>query len=166
MLENIWYNHFYLKWTEFTIWTEFCSNCVFPGFPVVNWNKFTISCEFGQLQVKWWYHLFSGIKMEECMGSELSGIFWVKLFAKNIVLGSWESILSIRRLGTPFNLHKAHRGDLFCKAYSLQVYSREFLYMHFQEFHSMKLAFSQIKELVLLITKQLIINVIISQSDW
>ena len=80
------------------------------------------------------------------------------------ILGTHFIHMKVRN--TFFNLHKTHRGDLFCKAYSLQVYSREFLYMHFQEFHSMKLAFSQIKELVLLITKQLIINVIISQSDW
>ena len=32
--------------------------------------------------------MFSSIKMEEYMESELSGIFWVKLVAKNIVLGS------------------------------------------------------------------------------
>ena len=32
--------------------------------------------------------MFSSIKMEEYMESEHSGIFWVKLVAKNIVLGS------------------------------------------------------------------------------
>ena len=59
-----------------------------PRGPKLNWNKFTVSCEFGTLQVKWWYHMFSSIKMEEYMESELSGIFWVKLVRKNIVLGS------------------------------------------------------------------------------
>ena len=32
--------------------------------------------------------MFSGMKMEEYMESEHSGVFWVKLVAKNIVLGS------------------------------------------------------------------------------
>ena len=76
---------FYLKWTEFT--RNFVS-IVGPRGPELNWNKFTISCEFDPLQVKWWYHMFSSIKMEEYMEPELSGIFWVKMVAKNIVLGS------------------------------------------------------------------------------
>ena len=50
--------------------------------------KCVVSCEFGQLHVKWWYHMFSNIKMEEYMEPELSGIFWVKMVAKNILLGS------------------------------------------------------------------------------
>ena len=50
--------------------------------------KFTISCEFSPLRVKWWYHMFSSIKMEEYMESELSGIFQLKLVTKNIVRGS------------------------------------------------------------------------------
>ena len=49
-------------------------------------RKFKISCEFVPLQVKWWYHMFSTVKMEEYMESELSGIFRVKLVAKSIVL--------------------------------------------------------------------------------
>ena len=76
---------FYLKWTEFT--RNFVS-IVGPRGPELNWNKFTISCEFDPLQVKWWYHMFSSIKMEEYMEPELSGIFWIKMVAKNIVLGS------------------------------------------------------------------------------
>ena len=59
-----------------------------PRGPELNWNKFTISCEFDPRQVKWWYHMFSSIKMEEYMEPELSGLFWVKRVAKNIVLGS------------------------------------------------------------------------------
>ena len=59
-----------------------------PQGPELNWNKFRFSYEFGPLQVKWWYHMFSSIKMEEYMESEPSDIFWVKLVAKNIVLAS------------------------------------------------------------------------------
>ena len=78
---------FYLEWTEFTRNCEFFP-FVGPLGPELNWNKFTISCEFGTLQVKWWHHMFSSTKMEEYMESEFSGIFWVKLIAKDIVLGS------------------------------------------------------------------------------
>ena len=77
---------FYLKWTEFRRNLEFFSSYG-PWRPELNWNKFTISDEFGPLQVKWWYHMFSSIKIEEYMESEPSAIFWVKLVAKNIVLG-------------------------------------------------------------------------------
>ena len=48
------------------------------------WTKITISCEFRALRVKLW---FSRMKMEEYMESELSSIFGVKLFPKNIVFG-------------------------------------------------------------------------------
>ena len=78
---------FYLKWTEFTRNCEFCSNCESPGTRI-KLEKFTTSCEFDPLQVKWWHHVFSSIKMEEYMEPELSGFFWVKMVAKNIVLGS------------------------------------------------------------------------------
>ena len=52
-----------------------------------NWKKITISCEFGTLQVKLWYHMFSSMKLDKYMESGPSGIFQVKLVAKNIVLG-------------------------------------------------------------------------------
>ena len=66
---------------------EFCSNLVWsPRDPYLEWNS-QISCEFGPLRVKWWY-MFSSIKMEEYMESELSGIFQVKLVTKTIVRGS------------------------------------------------------------------------------
>ena len=78
---------FYLKWTEFTRNCEFYSNFGSPGTQL-NWNKFTVSCEFDPLQVKWWCHMFSSIKMEEYLELELSGICWLKMVAKNIVLGS------------------------------------------------------------------------------
>ena len=58
---------FYLKCIEFTRNCEFCSNCGSPGIK--------------------WYHMFSSIKIEECMEPELSGIFRDKM-VKNIVLGS------------------------------------------------------------------------------
>ena len=65
---------FYLKWTEFT------RNCEFFPFmgsqrSEINRNKFTISYEYGTLQVKLGYHMFSSIKKEEYMKSELSDIF-------------------------------------------------------------------------------------------
>ena len=58
-----------------------------PRGPKLNWNKFPTSCEIGPIQVKWWYQMFSSIKMEECMKSKLPGFFWAKLVAKNIVFG-------------------------------------------------------------------------------
>ena len=30
--------------------------------PELSWNKFTTSCKFSSLQVKWWCHMFSSIK--------------------------------------------------------------------------------------------------------
>ena len=87
MLENISYHHFTWSGPNSQEIVSFFS-FVGPRGPKLNWNKFTISCEFGTLQVKWWYHMFFSIKMEEYIESELSGIFWVKLIAKNIVLGS------------------------------------------------------------------------------
>ena len=52
-------------------------------------TNITISSEFSSLHVKLWYHMFSSMKMEKNMESELSTFFfWVKLDAKNIVLGS------------------------------------------------------------------------------
>ena len=78
---------FYLKWTKFTRNCEFGS-IVGPWGPKSKWNKFKISCEFDPLQVKWRYHMFSTLKTEEYMEHGLSGIFWVKMAAQNIVLGS------------------------------------------------------------------------------
>ena len=51
-------------------------------------TKITISCEFSPLQVQLWYHTLSCIKTEEHMESELCSIFWIKLVAKNMLLGS------------------------------------------------------------------------------
>ena len=54
---------FYLKWTKFTrsckLWVHREQNQIGTN------SQFTISCEFGLYQVKWWYHMFSSIKMEE-----------------------------------------------------------------------------------------------------
>ena len=87
MFENIWHHHF--------TWSGLNSQKIVDFVPIVgphglklNWNKFIISCKYDPLQVKWWYHMFSSIKMEEYMESELFGFFWVKMVAKNIVLGS------------------------------------------------------------------------------
>ena len=53
-----------------------------------SWTMITISGEFSQFQVKLWYHMhdhmFSSMKTEGYMESELSSTFWVKLVAKNI----------------------------------------------------------------------------------
>ena len=90
--------------------------------------KFTISCEFGPLRVKWWYHMFSRIKMEEYMESELSGIFPVKLVTKNIVRGSPGTQFTHMRVKTDikyfllikfitfknFWLHKIYNFNVFC----------------------------------------------------
>ena len=78
---------FYLKRTELTRNCTFCTNCGSQGTRI-KLEQFTISCEFDPLEIKWWYHMFSSIKMEEYMEPELSGIFWVKIIAKNVVLGS------------------------------------------------------------------------------
>ena len=86
-IPSIWHHHF--------TWNRPNSQQIMNFVPIVgpqglelNWNKFTISCEFDPLQVKRWYHMFFSIKMKEYMEPELSGIFWVKMVAKNIVLGS------------------------------------------------------------------------------
>ena len=55
-----------------------------PWGPELNWNKFTISCEFGPLQEKWWCHTFSSIKIEEYMEPQHSAIFWAKMVVKYI----------------------------------------------------------------------------------
>ena len=61
-------------------------------------TKFTISCEFGPLRVKWWYHMFSSRKLEEYIEFGLSGIFRVKLVTKKLVHGCPGPILCIRGL--------------------------------------------------------------------
>ena len=78
---------FYLKWTEVT------RDCKFLKFSLSPWGltigtKITIPSEFCPFQVKWWYHMFSSVKKEEYIESELSGLFQVKVAAKNIVFGS------------------------------------------------------------------------------
>ena len=71
---NVWYHHFTWSGPNSQDIASFFP-FVGPRGPELNWNKFTISCEFGTLQVKWWYHMFSSIKMEEYMKSKLSGNF-------------------------------------------------------------------------------------------
>ena len=61
MLQNIWYHHF--TWSgpnsqEIVNLFQFSSG---PQGPTIG-TKFTISCEFGPLQVKWWCHMFSNMK--------------------------------------------------------------------------------------------------------
>ena len=69
---------------ERKLWIWFLSSSD-PGGPTTG-TKFIIPCEFSPLQVK--LHHVSNMKMEEYMEFELSGIFRVKLVAKNVVLGS------------------------------------------------------------------------------
>ena len=92
---------FYLKWTEFTRNREFCFNFVLIG------TKFTVSFEFGLHRLKSQHHVFSSMKIEEYMESEVSGIFWVKIFAKNVVLwflGIHFSYMRVKVRGT-LNIH-------------------------------------------------------------
>ena len=94
MLENICYHNFTWIGPNFQKILNFVS-IIGPREPKLNSKfnnstrtKFKISYEFSILQVKWWYHLFSGIKMEEFMESEHSGFFRVELVTKNVVPGS------------------------------------------------------------------------------
>ena len=57
MLENIWHHHFTWSGPNSQEIVNFVP-IVGPRGPELNWNKFTISCEFDPLQVKWWYHVF------------------------------------------------------------------------------------------------------------
>ena len=100
MLENIWHHHFTWSWPNSQEIVNFVP-IVGPRGHELNWNKFTISCEFDPLQVEWWYHMFSSIKMEEYMEPEISGFFWVKTVAKNIVLGSPGTHFMRMRAKTP-----------------------------------------------------------------
>ena len=86
MLENIWQDHLPEVDENSQEIVNFVP-IVGPLVPELNWNKFTISWEFGPVQVKW-YHLFSGIKMEEYMEPELSDIIFKKMVVKNVVFGS------------------------------------------------------------------------------
>ena len=58
-----------------------------PWRPILG-KKSTISCKLGPPEAKLWYRIFFIMKMEECMKSEHSRIFRVKLVAKNKVFGS------------------------------------------------------------------------------
>ena len=111
---------FYLKWTEFTRNSEFCFNFVLIG------TKFTVSCEFGLHKLKLQHHVFSSMKIEEYMESEVSGIFWVKMVAKNIVLVSLKTHFSYMRVkvrGT-LNIHLQSLNQEFLVHYeSVQVRS-------------------------------------------
>ena len=69
MLENIWDHHF--TWSGLNSQKIVTSG---PHGPTIG-IKFTISCELGPHQVKWWCHMFSYIKKEEYMEFKLSGKF-------------------------------------------------------------------------------------------
>ena len=69
MLENILDHHF--TWSGLNSQKIVTSG---PHGPTIG-TKFTISCELGPYQVKWWCHMFSYIKKEEYMEFKLSGKF-------------------------------------------------------------------------------------------
>ena len=98
MLENIWHHHFTWSGLNSQEIVNFVPILGPPG-PELNWNKFTISCEFGPLQEKWWCYMFSIIKMEEYIKPERSGIFWAKMVAK---LSSPETHFMHMRVNTIF----------------------------------------------------------------
>ena len=86
MLENIWYYHFTWRGPNSQeIVNLFQLNLGHWG-PTIR-TEFTISCEFGPFQVKWWCHIFSNMKYKKFMESELLGILRVKVVSKNILLG-------------------------------------------------------------------------------
>ena len=66
MLENIWHHYFNRSGPNSKEIVNFVP-ILGPQEQKLNWNKFTTSSEFGPLQVKWWYHMFSSIKIEEYM---------------------------------------------------------------------------------------------------
>ena len=90
MLENTW--HHLLIWCgpnsgEIVNLFQFSLG---PWGPTIG-TKFPISSEFGPLRVKLHCDMFTNMKNDEYMESELSGIFRVKLVAKNILLVSLEN---------------------------------------------------------------------------
>ena len=82
MLENIWHDFTWNGWNSHEI-VDFISNSLCLWGPIIG-TKFRISCEFGLHDVKLQYHMFSSLRREEYMESELSRIFRAKLVAKNI----------------------------------------------------------------------------------
>ena len=86
MLENIWSHHFTQSGPNSQEIVNLLQFSLGTRGPTIG-KELSISCEFGSLQVKWWYHMFSSMKKKKCMDSESFGIFRVKLVAKNIVLG-------------------------------------------------------------------------------
>ena len=56
--------------------------------------------------------MFSGIKMEEFMESEHSGIFRVELVTKNVVLGSSGTHFTHMRVKNESNKARQHRTKL------------------------------------------------------
>ena len=61
MLEDVWYYHFTWSGPNSQEIVNLFQFSLGPKRPAVG-AKFTISCEFGPLQVKWWCHMFSNIK--------------------------------------------------------------------------------------------------------
>ena len=76
MLGNIWYYNF--TWSGPSLQEIVYFISIYFGSQKTRIGaKFTISCEFGPLQVKLWY-TFSSMKMEEYMKFELT-VFWAEL---------------------------------------------------------------------------------------
>ena len=97
MLENIWHHHFTWSGPNSQEIVDFVP-IVGPRGPELNWNKFTISCEFGPLQEKWWCHMSSSIKMEKYMGLSVLAFFEQKWSPKIYCLGPYGPILCISGL--------------------------------------------------------------------
>ena len=103
-----------------------------PGGPTLE-TKFTISCEFGPVQVKWWCHMFSNMKKEEYMEYELPGITRLKVVAKNIRLGLWapntklflQCDVSFWRNIQSFWTKLLHLSVFLVKQYSSLIYVKE-----------------------------------------
>ena len=96
MLENIWYNFTRRESNSHVqILLQYRSG---PRAPI-NKRKFKISYRFGLHKVKIQYDMFSSMKIEEYMESELSGTFQIKLVAKNITeLSLWCNVSFWRNL--------------------------------------------------------------------
>ena len=107
-------------------------------FSSVSWGptigtKFTIACENGPLQVKWWCHMFSSMKKKKCMESELSDIFRVDWSPKIYCLGPWrpnaklflQCDISFWRNIQIFRIKVLHLSVFLVKQYTSLIYVKQ-----------------------------------------
>ena len=95
-----------------------------PLGPIIG-KKFTVSCVFGLNKVKLQYHMFSSMKIEEYMESDLSGIFQVKLVAKNITELSLQRDISFWRNIQMFWTRPLDLSDFLVKWYTSLIYVKK-----------------------------------------